>query len=72
MNPDYEGKDRPLPPGTGTAEQQAFDYFKQLRNVGLLQTDGAKDLYFVAMESGEVFLSPAGRYFWRLAAKKQL
>ena len=58
-----------MPPGvSGTPEQQAFDHFKRLRNVGLLDSDDARDLYYVATESGEVFLSPAGRYFWRLAA----
>jgi hypothetical protein len=72
MSPDHEG-DRPVQEGTEpTAEQKAFDYFKMLRNAGLLATDGAKDLYFVALASEEVYLTPLGQYFWRLATEGRL
>lgn len=68
MNPEYEGAGRPLPTGElGTPEQRAFDYFKALRNASLLATEGDKDLYFVALASEEVYLTPLGRYFWGLA-----
>lgn len=68
----HEGT-RPLPPGTTfTPEQVAFNYFKLLRNAGLLTTDDNKDLYFVALESEEVFLTATGRYFWRLAKENRL
>lgn len=67
MSPSHEGT-RPIPSGQiGTIEQQQFDYFKQLRNAGLLSTPDNKDLYFVAIESDEVFLTKIGRYFWNLA-----
>jgi hypothetical protein len=67
MSPDHEGV-RPILPGVEpTPEQAAFDYFKELRNAGLLTTEGNKDLYFVALASEEVFLTPLGRYFWTLA-----
>jgi hypothetical protein len=73
MTPDYEGDGRPLPPGVlGTSEQQAFDYFKKLRNAGLLSTDKESDLYFIAMGSGEVFLTATGRHFWTLASENRL
>ncbi len=72
MSPSYEGV-RPIPAGVmPTPEQQAFDYFKGLRNAGLLTTDSNKDLYFVALDSEEVFLTGTGRYFWRLAAEDRL
>lgn len=72
LTPEYEGK-RPIPPGgEPTAQQKAFDYFKQLRNAGLLTTDGNKDLYFVALDSEQVFLTALGRYFWRLAHDDRL
>lgn len=73
MSPDYEGKGRPLPPEQpGTAEQQAFDYFKRLRNAGLLTTEQDADLYFVALDSREVSLTRSGRYFSRLAKEDRL
>jgi hypothetical protein len=72
LSPEHEGT-RPIPNGsTPTAQQQAFDDFKRLRNAGLLTTDDAKDLYFVALDSEDVYLTPLGRSWWRLAAEKKL
>jgi hypothetical protein len=69
MSPAHEGS-RPVPAGQQpTIQQRQFDYFKQLRNAGLLTTGESKDLYFVAMESGDVFLTVLGKYFWDLASK---
>ena len=72
MSPAHEGT-RPIPAGVRpTPEQEAFDYFKELRNAGLLATDGTKDLYFIALGSENVFLTPLGRYFWKLAQEGKL
>lgn len=72
MSPAHEGT-RPIPPGVQpTPEQAAFDYFKELRNAGLLTTDDNKDLYFVALASEDVYLTPLGRYFWSLAHEGKL
>lgn len=72
MSPEHEG-DRPIPAGQApTAEQEAFDYFKALRNAGLLTTDDEKDLYFVALASEDVYLTALGRYFWTLAKEGKL
>ena len=72
MSPAHEGA-RPIPSGARlTSEQRAFDYFKELRNAGLLTTDDNKDLYFVALDSGEVYLTALGRYFWKLAREDKL
>ena len=65
----HEGT-RPIPRGVRpTPEQLAFDCFKELRNTGLLATEDNLDLYYVAMKSKHVFLTPRGQYFWRLAQK---
>lgn len=72
MTPAHEGE-RPIPQGIEpTEEQKAFDYFKQLRNAGLLTTVNNKDLYFVALDTEEVYLTPLGRYFWKLAKDDRL
>ncbi|TQS45210.1 caspase family protein [Cryptosporangium phraense] len=73
LSPDHEGEGRPFPPGlTGTAEQQQFDYFGRLRNANLLTTDEGRALYWVALEGGEVYLTPIGQYFWDLARRDAL
>ncbi len=70
LTPAHEGEGRPLPPGVpGTPEQQQFDYFGRLRNANLVTTDKRRDHYWVAMESGDVYLTPLGRYFWKLAKR---
>ncbi len=72
MSPAHEGT-RPIPAGAQpTTEQQAFNYFKDLRNAGLLTTDANKDLYFVALGSEGVYLTALGRYFWNLAKEGRL
>jgi Caspase domain len=73
MTPAHEGDGRPLPRSDdGTPEQQQFDYFGRLRNAGLVTTDGRRDHYWVALESGEVYLTALGRYFWNLANRGTL
>jgi hypothetical protein len=73
MTPAHEGAGRPLAHSDGgTPEQQQFDYFGRLRNAGLVTTDGRRDHYWVAMESGHVYLTTLGRYFWRLANRRAL
>lgn len=73
LSPAHEGDGRPLPPNDpGTLEQQQFDYLGRLRNANLVTTDDKRDHYWVAMESGHVYLTSLGRYFWRLAARELL
>jgi hypothetical protein len=69
LTPAHEGEGRPLTPGTGTPEQLEFDYVGRLRNANLVTSDDRRDHYWVAMENGHVYLTPLGRYFWRLAAR---
>ncbi|MBL7260662.1 caspase family protein [Paractinoplanes lichenicola] len=73
LTPAHEGVGRPLPAGEpGTVEQQQFDYVGRLRNANLITTDDKRDHYWVAMESGYVYLTMLGRYFWRLASQGDL
>lgn len=73
LTPAHEGeRTGPLRTGEGTPEQQQFDYFGRLRNANLVTTDDRCDHYWVAMNGGDVYLTPLGQYFWRLAAKKVL
>ena len=68
----YEGE-RPIPPGTQpTPEQEALDYFKLLRNAGLLVTEDNIDLYFAAITGKHVLLTPRGQHLWRMADKDRL
>jgi hypothetical protein len=73
LTPAHEGDGRPLPAGTvGTSEQKQFDYFGRLRNANLATSDDDEPFYWVAMNSRDVYLTPIGRYFWRLAADNRL
>ena len=73
LTPAHEGDGRPLPSSdAGTIEQQEFDYVGRLRNANLVTTDDKRDHYWVAMESGHVYLTGLGRYFWRLANRSML
>jgi hypothetical protein len=49
-----------------------FDKFKILRNAGLLRTVSGDDLYFCALRSGSVYLTPLGQFYWQLAAGNRL
>ncbi len=70
LTPDHEGTGRPLArTEDGTTAQQQFDYMGRLRNANLVTTEGRRDHYWVAMESGYVELTPLGRYFWGLAGR---
>lgn len=72
LTPEHEGEGRPLENGEGTILQQEFDYLGRLRNANLVTTDNRRDHYWTALESGHVYLTPLGRYFWRLAKKGSL
>ena len=70
LSPAHEGEGRPLGPGDpGTVEQQQFDYLSRLRNANLVTTDDGRAHYWVALESGEVYLTKLGQYFWSLASR---
>lgn len=73
MDPRYERSHESQDP----ALVAIFDQFKLLRNAHLLTTEkdeetGAeKDLYYTALESREVSLTPQGRLFWKRANRDE-
>lgn len=49
-----------------------FNLFKLLRNARLLNTTDGKDLYYAALESGSVELTPLGRFYWQQVVNKRV
>ncbi len=49
-----------------------FDIFKQLRNANLLTSEDGIDLYYAALQSKSVFLTPLGKFYWRLAKEGRI
>lgn len=58
--------------GSDPENVRKFDQFKVLRNSGLLTTQDDKDLYWVALESKNVLLTPLGQFYWRLAKEGRI
>ncbi len=65
LNPAFEVSHESADP----ALVSVFDQFKLLRNANLLTTEQHKDLYWTALESGAVELTPQGRLFWKRAQR---
>lgn len=49
-----------------------FEIFKKLRDARLLLTETGDDLYYVALNSGRVRLTPLGQYYWQLASQRRI
>ena len=49
-----------------------FDVFKILRNSNLLTTEDGTDLYYVALESKSVRLTPLGKFYWQLVTDNRI
>lgn len=62
----------------GSPEQQAMDYYKRLRDAGLLRVidESGKNpdhsLYWACMNRGSVELTELGRYYWELVTEDRL
>ena len=65
MAPSYERTH----PAADCSHIDRFNKFKTLRNSNLLATQSGKDLYYVALDSGWVKLTPLGQFYWNLANK---
>lgn len=65
MDPSYERTRRKVAKPEKVA---IFDTFKTLRNARLLTTENGMDLYYVAIKSKTVTLTPSGQFYWHLAA----
>jgi hypothetical protein len=68
LDPSYEHTD----PAANPEHVEIFNKFKILRNARLLMTEENKDLYYVALESRTVQLTPLGKFYRRLAESKNL
>ncbi|HEU4710829.1 MAG TPA: caspase family protein [Pyrinomonadaceae bacterium] len=68
MDPSYEHTD----PSAIPEHVEIFNKFKLLRNARLLTTEEGKDLYYIALESKTISLTPLGQFYWHLAKEKNL
>jgi hypothetical protein len=68
LDPSYEHTE----PNADPKHVALFNKFKILRNARLLTTEGDKDLYYVALESLTIELTPLGQYYWQLANSKRI
>ena len=68
MDPSFEITD----PARKPENVELFDKFKVLRNARLLTTQEDKDLYYVALESKWVQLTPLGQFYWELVKRGRI
>jgi hypothetical protein len=69
MDPSYEETEKEV----AVADHVAiFKKFKKLRNARMLTTQESKDLYYCALDSCWVQLTPVGQLYYKLAKKGQL
>lgn len=59
-------------PSAEAAKVAMFDQFKALRDARLLKTAGGEDLYYAAIGSGAVKLTPLGRFYWQLVKNRRI
>lgn len=72
MDPSFEftnTEDNPkfIPPSADPKKVELFNKFKVLRNAGLLVTCSGRDMFFAAMDSEAVKITPLGQFYWQLA-----
>ena len=69
MDPSYEETEKEV----AVADHVAiFKKFKKLRNARMLTTQDSKDLYYCALDSCWVKLTPLGQLYYKLAKNDQL
>lgn len=68
MNPSYEYTH----PSAKREKVEIYNKFKILRDARLLCTSDGDDLYFNAINSGSVVLTPLGQFYWNLSKKKRI
>jgi len=68
MDPSYEHTH----PSANPANVAIFDKFKFLRNARLLRTVAGDDLYYAAIHSNPVELTPLGKFYWLLAKERRI
>ena len=68
MDPSFEDTE----PTRNQENVEVFNKFKTLRNARLLTTQESKDLYYVALESKGVQLTPLGQFYWELVNRGRI
>jgi hypothetical protein len=68
MNPSYEYTHT----SAKKEKVEIYNKFKILRDARLLRTSDGDDLYFNAINSGSVMLTPLGQFYWNLSKKKRI
>lgn len=68
MDPSFEETE----PAKNLENVETFYKFKILRNARLLTTQEGKDLYYVALESKGVQLTPLGQFYWELVNRGRI
>lgn len=68
MDPTYEYTETVAKP----ENVEIFDQFKIYRNAGLIETSHGDDLYYVALHSHSIRLSPLGKFYWRLVKENKI
>lgn len=68
LSPAYENDGLPFSPDADKSpEQETYRLLTEIRNAGLLRYPDS--LFYSAMRSEPVWLSPAGQHLWRLAKR---
>lgn len=68
LNPSYEYTHKSAQKGN----VEVYNKLKLLRNAHLLRTVGGEDLFFIALKSGSVELTPLGQFYWRLSNNSRI
>ncbi len=68
MDPSFEFTDEKANP----TNVSIFNDFKKLRNATLIEPVGVEDLFFAAVNSKSVRLTPLGKYYWDLAKRYKI
>jgi Caspase domain len=78
LDPSYEDKNSPLEPPflkepyANPQNVKIFKELQQFQSVGLVVPEGAKYMFFAAMESKSCRLTALGNHYWRLAKTKKI
>lgn len=68
LDPSFERTDQAANP----ANVEVFDLLAAYRNARLVEVVTHEHLYFAAIHSGEVQMTPLGRHYWQLVTEKRL
>ncbi|MEM7395784.1 MAG: caspase family protein, partial [Verrucomicrobiota bacterium] len=70
FEPDMKGRD-PEWPDPDPENTKIFEELQGMRDEGLVEPEGAKHMYYAAINRRGCILTPDGKYYWRLANMKK-